>query len=483
MNVIIKNALLPLAICIFVCGHALSAPHINKTLQTSGLIVYQDHSDENQFFYIPANVPVILGSTLEDFKTTYWGIARPFHDESSGKSLFGATVTGRAQICASESQLNRATNAIKNAFNVERPRISPIRMQGDVQVRPVWAASTLAMGSTSDVVFPNQVAFCQSFQFAFGTGNSLFANYVATEAIGSRQQISNPDFGVNIVGKAQFETDPWKAKCSADLSQVWSYIRRQHSASARVGWFKLGSADYLKIVQDLQRDAKISCTFSEGDWDLKQFGYQVFNMVKDALTELNTHVAAGEGFFRFEPLPNPETVSAEGASVGWGWGLSVNSAYSENHFSQSITWEKEIEYRGRILQDVPTSMTLAVRCNRATENYFAELTDPRNPCISPRKAESFLDRRDREMGYQNQARQIVQERYDSGQYSRNDFERIIDELSNKSLQEDLQRRTFDQSIFGQQAASVDMDSETKYLFSESLDSVLEKLEKKIKDKQ
>ncbi|MBJ3793547.1 hypothetical protein I8J38_34215, partial [Bacillus sp. OA1] len=166
-------------------------------------------------------------------------------------------------------------------------------------------------------------------------------------------------------------------KASADLSQVWNYVRKKFSVGVKVGWFRLGKASYEKIMIDMHREQIIKLEFIEGSLDTEQFGRQIFEIGKDLLSSLNVE----NEFFKFEPLPNPANPQDSQDSI-YGWGVSMNAGYVDIEIKQSIHWEKEISYTGNFKVDVPSSMALAVSCNDESKQHFDDLGNPQVPCIT-----------------------------------------------------------------------------------------------------
>src|SRR5215475_4878707 len=86
---------------------AVAAPKISSGISTNGVIAYQDDRDPTQFHYLPGRVALQLGSTLDAFRVTYWGIGGPYRvQESDGQvqSRVGAVIAGNATFDISADQ-------------------------------------------------------------------------------------------------------------------------------------------------------------------------------------------------------------------------------------------------------------------------------------------------------------------------------------------------------------------------------------------
>lgn len=367
--------------------------HISKSTTGYGVQVYQDHSDDQQFWYVPLQVAAELEKTLIDFKVDYWGIG-PAYMVSDGKNIrsaFGAVLSGTANIDISDHQRRRIGVQIEREFNVKNPRLAPLRLRS-MQVKPVFADKTLQVGTSGDVQFPNNVQFATNFSYLIGTGNSLFANYVAAQG-GGVAPITNPGFGVNIDAKAEFRGEPWVCTIKCDLSSVWSEIRKSISGSARYGWFKIGSASYNSIITRLEREKIIDIKFDSGSLDLEKYGAQIFEMGKKVAEAIN----AGQGgdFFQFEPNPDQGGAYFRGLPkkmlFGGPWSVSINASYSERSFTQKIKFQETLTYNGNFEASVPSSMPLAVVCNNATRDFFNDLASE-VPCATPDKVSELQER-------------------------------------------------------------------------------------------
>ncbi|MBH9576955.1 hypothetical protein [Inhella proteolytica] len=373
-------------------GNAAAAPLFSKGTAVAGVIAYQDDTDKNQFHYQPGRIDLALGVNLKAFKAQYWGIG-PTHwaQDSSGAiySIVGAIVSGSANIDITAKQRTELTAEIKKAYGVANPKLLPLSLK-NVTVTPVLDSETLSLGKKDvTVVFPSIINFTSDFAYSIGTGNSLFAQVVGARQSSNFDIQPNPTFAVNFVGETEFVGDPWTAKISCDLSQVWSQIRSKFSASASLGWFKVGSLNYSKVQQELEKSKACTFDMKEGSLDNEKYGRQVFDMVKKIYEAVNKLAVEGDGFFRFEPNPDAGDPGGGGASATWPWSVSVNAGYSSAHFKQTIEYKDTVSYTGRFNYRIPASMVLAVSCNSATKSMFSDLSNASEACITQQKIDTF----------------------------------------------------------------------------------------------
>jgi hypothetical protein len=372
---------------------------------------------------VPQVVETTLGTggSLSTFKVDYWGIGRSYlAADSTGKikSLFGAVLSGTANFDISAFQRKKITQRIEKEFGVKNPKLSPIRLK-NAKFTPVWAETTLTLGDKSDVQVPADFQFGSQFNFLFGTGNSLFANYVGNLNSGSTA-LPNPAFGMNVTGLAEFRGEPWKVTVDAELSSFWKEVRKHCDVSASYGWFSLGKAEYNAIIVELERRAVITTKFEQGSLDTAAFGSQVFEMGKRIAEKVNG--VGGGDFFKFEP--NPEASSAL-HTFGFGspWSVSVNMSYSERSFSQTFKYHEVLEFSGNFEAAVPAGMTLAVVCNTGTKQYFNEL-GVAEPCVTPKKVDDLQKRLDAESTIKKQKMQEAWNALLKGQIDQPTFERL-----------------------------------------------------------
>jgi hypothetical protein len=432
-----KNTILRVfAMSLLLVSAASAAPIFSRGTAISGVVVYQDSQNASQFWYIPANAPLVLGETLQNFKVTYWGIGTRYlfkDTDGSLKSSMGAVLSGRATLDMTSSQRAAVVAEIQRVFGVQNPALLPLPLT-TVHVQPVLATNTMQLNA-GDVTFPTNIAFGSSFDYIVGTGNQLFAEYVATETSGPTV-VANPDFAVNVVGDAEFQGDPWTAACDIDLNTYFHKAITHVSASVGWGWFRLSNAEYANVVQDFSKNLTEDCQFTEGSLDTEKYGRQIFEFVKKIMEDLNAKAASGEGFFKFEPNPDPPAVGTGGGGGAWPWTVSINASYSSATSIQDAKVHEAASYTGRFKTQIPSSMVLAVDCNSATASLFIELENPSEPCIDAAKAARFAARLQAEFDAKKPLMEKLQQDYLSGTIT---FEEFIQDkaILEKTSFEDL----------------------------------------------
>lgn len=367
-----------------------ASPKLQGTSTQDGVIIWRDHANANQFWYLPSRTQCELGGLLSEFSVFYFGIGKPFLEQDSEgnvRSVAGAALAGKAAIDMTGSQRASALKVIKETYNVQNPEMLPVFFE-NVTVQPTFAGTVLRV---SDSVFPETVQLGSDFTYAVGAKNSTFAQFAAASDA-SGKKISNPQFSLNVSGDVEFVGDPWTADFYINLSQCWSQIRQRYSSSIKWGWFKIGSAEFNKIVSDLRRDGHIKFNITQGSLANADEANELLEIVKRQFESLNKMIPAGEGLFKFEPLPpTPDVASGGGASL-FGWGVSVNGAYSASYFNQQIEYKQTITFSGRLKRRLPVSMVLAVQCSPDTEQYFLDLREPSIRCVTSQKVESLQKR-------------------------------------------------------------------------------------------
>lgn len=396
--------------------------------EAAGVLAYQDSVDPTQFHYLPANAHCILGATLADFGVKYWGIGKPFRrlkENGSIDSVVGAVLSGRAVIDISDDQRRQITEAIARAYGVPDPKLLPMMLH-DVTVQPVIGQKTLGLGFSADAEFPSVVQLGASFSFLVGTGDSLFATFVGAQD-NATQMVPDPSFGINIQGNAEFQGDPWQVRITADLGQVWSYTRRRFGGGVGYGWWRISLADYEQVITEMQRDQVITLEFIEGSYNTEEFGRQIFEMGKELFQAVNEAAAAQEGFFKFEPNPSPSPSERPGSGLSWPFTPCVNLTYGEESLksNQSLHYEATLSYSGRVVVRTPTSMTLAVKCNRETASHFVDLGYPDQPCITADKLNEMQERLEKEVELKARLAHILMERMVLGEITEAEYKRKI----------------------------------------------------------
>lgn len=433
-----------------------AAPKFSKGTSVGGVIAYQDDADPAQFHYLPGQIDLSLGVNLTSFKAQHWGIGPTFWgQDSNGQvySIVGAILSGSANLGITDAQRQALTDELKRVYGLDAVRLLPVALRNS-KVTPILDSQTLAMGGQGVTTsFPSSYVFGTDMVFSIGTGNSLFAQVVGARQAGS-EITANPTFGVSIVGDVEFTGDPWRVQVSCDLSQVWKEVRTRVSASVSLGWFRIGSAEYNDIRQQLERSN--ACTFEtrEGSLDNATFGRQLFEMMKTIFEAVNTATTEGEGYFKFEPNPHAGDPGGGGAASWLPWSVSINAGRSSASLTQNIRFDREITYTGRLIYSIPASMVLAVSCNTATKRYFVDLGNAGEPCITQQKIDTFNAR----MRCEAKAKQAklldLAERLALGSITQQQYDRLLTLYNRTSLCETLQPL----SLAGQQLSLRDRGS-------------------------
>lgn len=395
---------------------------LNQSLSIAGVRVHQDHEDPTKFHYYPSNPHCKLGETLTEFKVIYWGIGPQYFVKRDGQyyESVGAILAGKATVDMTEAQRSAITQDIREKYGVE-PKLSPLILT-EVTVKPVFAGVTLGINN-GDIIFPEELQFGSSFQFLVGSpDNVVFANFVANKS--GSGEIADPTFGINVDAKAEFVGDPWKVKATADLKQVWSYVRKRFGGGGiNIGWIRIKKAEYERVMVDMEREQVLKTKFETGSMDNEEFGRQVFELGKDLFSSLNIN----SEFFKFEPLPDP----ADPEESLYGWGVSLNAGYVDIDIDQSIHWEREIEYTGRVKISVPSALTLAVDCNNETKQHFEDLANSEETCITTRKMKEMMDRYAKEKEKIEVLKAKLWERLIEGDIEPVKFQEIYDIITGK----------------------------------------------------
>ncbi|MCA1374328.1 MULTISPECIES: hypothetical protein [unclassified Bradyrhizobium] len=381
-----------LAAVVLSSSESFALPKLEASTRASGVVAFQDENDKTQFYVYPEVVPLVLGLTLSNPSVKYWGIGHTFRQKDPEFGILvpitGGTISGLATITIVPTQEAAIRAAIKKDFGQDNAKLA--NLDGKTKtIQPVFAGTSIGQAGLGDAVFPTSFRFGSSFSFVVGSPDShTFASYVAQRIADQLEVTPDSSFSINLVAESQFRGPAWTTTCSADLAQVWKDVRQRYGGSGGYGWLGI-SVDYQSIQQDLFRSKKINCDFSAGDLDSKEKGDELFQIAKDALTSINS---PDNEFFRFQP--NPQAATPGGGGQG-PWLISLNLAYSSAALTQKIEWRQTFTFNPTVLREMPTSLTLAVKCDINTEQYFKEL-DTTTPCITATKARFFQDWADRE---------------------------------------------------------------------------------------
>jgi hypothetical protein len=446
---------------------------LGKGVTVTGVQAFQDSDRTTQFIYYPTTVTCIPGETLQDFKVSYWGIGKPFFVQKNNRieSVVGAILAGRATIDISSVQRKALIEQIRKVYSVRNPALIPLTLQ-NVRVQPVIAENTLSIDKDSDIKFPDTIQLGTAFSYQVGTGSSLFAQFVATQGQGNKF-IPNPAFGINLIGESEFLGEPWTVEVKANLSQVWSYVRRRVGLGISLGWFRFKLGDYEGIIQGLHRDKIIKLKVIEGSLDNEKYGQYFLEIGKAIFEVMNQQANTEVGFFKFEPSRDM-TPTASLANTLWNWDVSLNLAYGEQSlkYSQSVNYKNTISYSGRIKRLIPASMTLAVTCNEASKNLFQDLSNPNEPCITAAKVEEFQKRLIAEVSKKQPLLDRIYNRYILGEISQEQYDRAMKILNGLSFQETIMSASAGQSLIAGDIGDIFQSDLTLGLSDDEINQVL-----------
>jgi hypothetical protein len=352
-------------------------------------------------------------------------------------SSVGAILSGQVRFDCTGKQKDALNKAITETYGIEKPQLLPISLV-NVEVVPVFAGGTLGITSDGEATFPTTVQIGSSVVYNVANGSGKFAQLFAnTVAAGGGDGSANPDFALQIYGDAELVGDPWVVEMEADLKQVWNYSRAKFGVEARIGWFDM-TADFEKIMQDLQKDGHLKIRYIEGSLDNKNPGLQLFEQGKVLFEALNQQISEGEGLFKMEPNPAPPSPppDGEGGPV-LPWSVSINASYQESVFTQKIHYENRLEYLGRTLRSMPSSIVLAVSCGGDNKRLFFDLTAPNAPCITDAKVKAMQARLRVEKAKQTEVVQDASKALNEKKISLSTYNTVMSYLQNNSLTEDL----------------------------------------------
>jgi hypothetical protein len=369
---------------------------LNRAVAANGVIAYQDHEQTSLFHYLPARIDARLRETLIEYSVSYFGInKRPYmvqkNGERDGESLVGGVLRGTAVPDITADQRDAINTAINDHFSIPNCRLVPLEVR-NTTVQPVFANAYASMGTGSAATFPATVKFGSSFAYTISTGNSLFAQMVASQRAGDEVG-GNSQVGANFTGFVDFYGDPWTATIRCDLSEVWKYTRTQVDAGLSLGWVNLGT-DLDKISRALVNEGIVSIKYREGSGG-EEFGRQLLETTKTLFEEINKQVTAGEGLFRFEPNPEPQAPPENENSLMASllpWQAAANLSFGSDTFDQEIRFEQTVSFTGKIEVPVSCSMALALPCSPSTEQFFFDIQENKTGCITPQKSQGLQKR-------------------------------------------------------------------------------------------
>lgn len=428
MKNIYASTVVACAILVLTPASSMAIPKFGSGTAVPGAIAYQDSTDPTQFHYLPLTMDTLLGGRLKAFSVTHFGIGKSYFVQSSTgeiSSRAGAIVSGTINFDLSEDQRNRLVSAISKEFNIENPKLLPVVLR-NVKVASTALGDTLSFGEGLEQNLPSNLTLGADQNFSIGTLNSGFGHIAAAQTVGSAVG-PNSHFGMNVVADVEFVGEPWTADIKCDLSQVWNQVRTKGSASVSAGWFKLGSATYSKIHQELKDSG--ACTFHmvEGSLDTAEYGRQVMDMTKTIFEAINASATEGTGFFRFDTrYPQADQIStSSGGGIGlFGFSVSVSGGHSSAHFKQEKLWETTVSYTGNFESPVAFGSTMAVDCGQGSDNLFKDLNDANQPCVTTQKAELLRERLRREGAAKLVKYLELEERLALGSITEDQFSRL-----------------------------------------------------------
>ncbi|MBB2703107.1 MULTISPECIES: hypothetical protein [Rhizobium] len=381
-----------------IASNAYSAPKFSSGTSVGGVLAYQDSEDNSQFHYLPLFTDVVLGPRLKTFKTTHYGIGRAYFVQSATgeiTSRAGAIVSGSAVIDISDEQRAKLIEQINKDFQVANPKLLPLAIT-ESKITSSMLDKALSFNEGLEVELPTGLTIGSEFTFSVGSQNSGFGHLAAARQQGGDIQ-ANPHFGMNVIAKAEFQGDPWRAVIDCDLTSVWKQTRTKFGGSVSAGWFRIGSASYSKIAQELKDSGACTFDMKEGSLDTAAYGRQVLDMTKKIFEAINKLATEGDGFFKFDTnYPQAEVPSGGGGGNLFGFSVSINVGHSEAEFNQERKWHEEVSYTGRFTAPVALSAVLAVNCGSETKKMFQDLNDASEPCVTQEKADLLSTRLKRE---------------------------------------------------------------------------------------
>jgi len=402
-----------------------AAPAFSRGTSIQGAIAYQDAGDATQFWYFPTSADQLLGERLRAYRVTHFGYGKAYYvqdDQGRFHNATGGIVSGTFAYDLSPAKRTELVKAIQKAFNVANPKLIPLPLRSP-KVTSVLLAGVFGQFGKVEQNIPAGFQIGPEVAFSAGSASSLFAAVLANAQLSQGIQ-PNPAFSLNIEANAEFVGDPWTYDVDCDLAQVWRQVRRRGSTTVNLGWFRIGSAEYQGTWQDLNK-ANV-CTFNqvEGSLDTAKFGRQLAETMKQIFQAINDKAVNGEGFFRFEPNPEAPPPGGGGGFSLFGIGISVNAGYSEAFFSQTIRFHRRITYTGRLEAPIAFSAVMAVACGPETKQFFADLGDASESCITQPKIDTFLDRAKREKAAKDRKLLELTERLARGEITEVQYEKI-----------------------------------------------------------
>lgn len=421
---------------------------INRPVAAKGIIAFQDKENPEKFEYFPSGAQAVLGDTLNSFDCTYYGIGGTPQWVQAGNNNYlntaGGVVSGQMRFDATQEQLEALVEEIGRVYEIENPSLVPA-MITNTSAQPVFAQGVANLGGNSEYTFPESVQVGSQFNFVIDSGNSLFAQLIASQRTRGSQGPDSPLVGMNIQGDLQLYGEPFKARIKADLSQVWEYVRDQVDAGVRFGWFNFGT-QFDSIAQSLQKENIIQVEYIEGRAD-SEFGLQLLESTKTVFEAINAQITAGEGMFRFEPNPDPQEPKEKDSWLAdlAPWSVGINTSFVRQSFEQSILFDQTVSFQGIFTIPVNSSVNLGVVCGADTQNMFYDLTLGENGCITSRKTDALQKRISKEVAAKEAKIEEYEKRLLDGKIDLKTYEALVAMLNTRMLTEnhDDDRRSVD----------------------------------------
>jgi hypothetical protein len=411
---------------------------INRPVAADGIIAFQDKQNPECFIYFPSSARAILGETLESFQCSYYGIGKEPQWVQAGNNTYlnlaGGVAQGKARFDATKEQKEALAEEISKFYKIQNPQLVPAILK-EVKAIPVFAQGVASLGGNSKYNFPEGFSVGESFNFSIDSGNSLFAQLIASMNQNKDAPVG-PSIGINLSGKLDLYGEPFKAHIKADLKQVWEYTRDQVGVAAKLGWFKIGS-EFDKIAQSLVKNNIIQIEFEEGRAN-SEFGLQLLETTKVVFEAINKQITSGEGMFKFEPNPEPQVPTKPEES--WfaslaPWSVAVNMSFIRNSFSQSILFEETISFQGIYTINVHSSMDLGAVCGTKTKDMFMDVTLNENGCITKEKTDAMQKRISTEVAAKEKKIEEYEQRLINGQIDLKTYEALVAMLNTRVLTE------------------------------------------------
>lgn len=379
---------------------------LNTAFAIAHVVVYQDSEDSQTFFYVPTQVEGRLGETLEAFKVTYWGYGKPFFRQHNGQvsSVFGLVIAGQATLEISAQQRQQLIEQIQKQFDIQAPNLVPLLLRF-ITAEPKLGSNPLVLGATADLNLPETIEVGTAFSFLVGTGNQPFPQWVRSQP--QKPQLEeSPVFGLQIIGQTEVQAEPWEVEVEANLSKLWSSVRKRASAEVSAGWLELKLTEYDKLIQELLRDHVIKLSPKVGKLEVETSASQRF--------EIGKHIFSALPLNCIQFRPNPD-----GQYSVW-----LNLIYGEKAITPTLHQSTFIR-QDRVLYPVPIYLSLNVKCDAKTREHFQDLGNPNEPCITAAKVEEMRKRLKDERTKQTQFARNLYSRLVSGEITLEQYNRAI----------------------------------------------------------